>query len=80
MTEVPKGTKQLVLGGVLAGLVLLTVLLSRALGFELDPFYGVIGVAGVALILFGAVRKETDGKRRAARRKAASPAKRRGGS
>ena len=70
----------MVLGGVLAGLGLLTVLFSRTLGFELDPFYGAIGIAGIALILIGAVRKGADGKRPVAPREAVSPAKRRGGS
>lgn len=66
MTEAPKGTKQMVLGGVLAGLGILTVFLSRSLGFALDPFYGAIGVAGVVLVAVGAVRKRADGKRQAA--------------
>lgn len=80
MTEAPKGTKQLVLGGVLAGLGLLIVLFSRTLGFELDPFYGAIAIAGVVLVLIGTVRKGVDGKRLVAPREAASQEKRRCGS
>lgn len=80
MTEAPKGTKQLVMGGVLVGLSLLTVLLSRMLGFELDLFYGAIGILGAGLFLIGAVRKGSGGKRQAARLSADSAVKRPAGS
>lgn len=77
MTEAPKGTKQLVLGGVLAGLGLLTVLLSRTLGFELDSFYGAIGIIGIGLFLIGAVRKGSGGTRHPVRRETGPATKRR---
>lgn len=80
MTEAPKGTKQLVMGGVLVGLSLLTVLLSRMLGFELDPFYGAIGILGAGFFLVGAVRTRSGDKRHAARLSADSAAKRHAGS
>jgi len=80
VTEAPKGTKQLVMGGVLVGLGLLTALLSRMLGFELDPFYGAIGILGTVFFLIGAVRKESGEKRHAARPSADSAAERHAGS
>lgn len=62
MIELPKGTKQQVLGGVLAGLGMLVALLSQTIGFELDPFYGVIGIIGAGLLLHGTMRQGPDGK------------------
>lgn len=73
MNGAPKGTKQLVLGAVLVGLGLLTVLLSRTLGFETDSFYGLIGVAGFVLMLIGTVRRDADGKRHAANPGSSTP-------
>lgn len=78
MIAPPKGTKQQVLGGVLAGLVTLIALLSQTIGFELDPFYGVIGVIGAGLLLHGTIRKGPDGKQHPARREAGSRTKYRG--
>lgn len=62
MSTPPRGTKQQVLGGALAGLSVLVVLLSRTIGFELDPFYVVIGVLGGCLFLHGASRNRTGHK------------------
>lgn len=78
MIEPPKGTKQQVLGGMLAGLGMLIALLSQTIGFELDPFYGVIGVIGAGLLLHGTMRKGPDGKQHPARREAGSRTKYRG--
>ena len=77
MIEPPKGTKQQVLGGVLAGLGTLIALLSQTIGFELDPFYGVIGVIGAGLLLHGTMRKGPDGKQHPVCREAGSRAKHR---
>lgn len=55
----PKGVKMQVLGGVLFCLGVMTALLSRIIGFELDIFYVVISIIGVGLFLYGAVRKKS---------------------
>lgn len=49
----PAGLKKQVLGLVLSALGVGTALLSRIIGFQLDSFYIVIIVAGVALFLYG---------------------------
>ena len=55
----PKGVKIQVLGGVLFSLGVMTALLSRIIGFELDIFYVVISIIGVGLFLYGAVLKKS---------------------
>lgn len=55
----PKGVKMQVLGGVLFCLGVMTALLSRIIGFELDIFYVVISIIGVGLFLYGAVLKKS---------------------
>ena len=49
----PVGIKIQVLGLVLLGLGVITALLSRTIGFELDGFYIVISVIGLFLIIYG---------------------------
>ena len=46
-----------VLGSVLFCLGVMTALLARAIGFELDMFYVAIGIAGACLFLYGAIQK-----------------------
>jgi predicted cation transporter len=53
-----KGIKKQVLGGVLFCLGIITAFLSRTIGFELDNFYIVIGIFGVALFLYGSIQKK----------------------
>ena len=52
-----KGMKKQVFGGVLCCLGVITALLSRTIGFELDVFYVVISIAGAGLFLYGAMQK-----------------------
>ena len=52
-----KGMKKQVFGGVLCCLGVITALLSRTIGFELDVFYVVISIAGVGLFLYGAMQR-----------------------
>lgn len=54
----PKGIKMQVLGGALFCLGVMTALLSRTIGFELDIFYVVIGIVGIGLFLYGAALKK----------------------
>jgi hypothetical protein len=49
----PVGIKKQVLGLVLLGLGVITALLSRTIGFELDGFYIVISIIGLCLIIYG---------------------------
>lgn len=51
-----KGIRKQVLGGVLFCLGAMTVLLSRAMGFELDVFYIVIMIIGMCLFLYGVMQ------------------------
>jgi len=53
----PKGLKKQVLGGVLFCVGVMTVLLARTIGFELDIFYVVISMIGTGLFLYGAIQK-----------------------
>ena len=53
-----KGTKAQVLGGVLFCLGMMTALLARVIGFELDMFYVVIGIVGVGLFTYGSVQRK----------------------
>lgn len=53
----PKGIKKQVLGGVLFCLGIMTALLARIVGFELDIFYVVISMIGAGLFLYGAIQK-----------------------
>ena len=46
-----------VFGGVLFCLGVMTALLARTIGFELDIFYVIIGISGAGLFLYGAMRK-----------------------
>ena len=57
MIAPPRGIKKQVLGGVLVCLGAITALLSRIIGFELDVFYVLISVIGVALFLYGTMQK-----------------------
>lgn len=59
MITPPKGIKMQVLGGILFCLGVMTTLLSRTIGFELDIFYVVISIIGVGLFLYGAVLKKS---------------------
>lgn len=52
-----KGIKKQVFGGVLFCLGVVTALLSRTIGFELDIFYVVIGIAGAGLFLYGSIQR-----------------------
>jgi hypothetical protein len=54
------GTKQRIIGGVLVALSALIALLSRGIGFELDPFFVMLGVLGVFLFLIGSMRQWAD--------------------
>ena len=54
-----KGIKKQVLGGVLFCLGIMTALLSRMIGFELDIFYVVISIVGAGLFLYGAIQKNS---------------------
>jgi len=47
-----------VFGIVLVFLGVITALLSRTIGFELDIFYVVISVAGVCLFVYGSLQKQ----------------------
>ena len=53
------GTKLQVLGGAAIGLSVATAALAEALGFALDPFYYLLGAAGLGLVVFGSWRKKT---------------------
>ena len=53
----PKGIKKQVLGGMLFCLGIMTALLARTIGFELDIFYVVISMIGAGLFLYGAIQK-----------------------
>ena len=55
----PAGIKKQVLGLVLLGLGLVTALLARTIGFELDSFYIVISVIGLCLFIYG--RRQNQG-------------------
>lgn len=55
----PKGVKMQVLGGALFCLGVMTALLSRIIGFELDIFYVVASIIGAGLFLYGAVLKKS---------------------
>jgi hypothetical protein len=59
MTAQPKGLKIQVFGCVLLLMGAVTALLARVIGFELDPFYIVIGVIGVLLFLYGTLQNHT---------------------
>lgn len=52
-----KGIKKQVFGGVLCCLGIITALLSRTIGFELDAFYVVISIVGAGLFLYGAMQR-----------------------
>ena len=52
-----KGLKQQVFGGVLFSLGTMTALLSRIIGFDLDIFYVVIGIAGIGLYVYGFIQR-----------------------
>jgi hypothetical protein len=52
-----KGMKKQVFGSVLCCLGIITALLSRTIGFELDVFYVVISVVGACLFLYGAMQR-----------------------
>ncbi|MCP4992717.1 MAG: hypothetical protein GY934_02860 [Gammaproteobacteria bacterium] len=54
-----KGLKIQVFGGMLLALGAVTAILARVIGFELDPFYMVIGAAGALLFLYGTVQNHT---------------------
>lgn len=60
MTPLRPGTKQRIIGGVLVALSALIALLSRGIGFELDPFFAMLGVLGVFLFLIGSLRQRAD--------------------
>jgi Na+/phosphate symporter len=60
MTVPPAGIKKQVIGLVLLGLGLVTALLARIIGFELDSFYIVISVIGLCLFIYGR-RQNQDG-------------------
>ena len=49
--------KKQVFGGVLCCLGVITAVLSRTIGFELDVFYVVISIAGAGLFLYGAMQR-----------------------
>lgn len=51
-----KRLKQQVFGGVLFSLGVMTALLSRVIGFELDIFYVVISFAGAGILLYGVIQ------------------------
>jgi len=53
MTVPPAGIKKQVMGLVLLGLGVITALLARIIGFELDSFYIVISIIGLCLIIYG---------------------------
>ncbi|MDQ6982882.1 MAG: cytochrome c biogenesis protein ResB [Mariprofundus sp.] len=55
-----RGVKQQAFGVVLVSLGVITALLSKVLGFELDVFYIVIGIIGVCLFLYGLAHKNRD--------------------
>jgi len=59
MNTPPVGIKKQVIGLVLLGLGVITALLARAIGFELDSFYIVISVIGLCLFFYG--RKQNKG-------------------
>ena len=59
MTIAPAGIKKQVIGLVLLGLGLVTALLARTIGFELDSFYIVISIIGLCLFIYG--RKQNKG-------------------
>lgn len=53
----PRGIKKQVLGGVLFCLGVITALLARTIGFELDVFYVAISIIGAGLFLYGAIQR-----------------------
>ena len=53
-----KGIKKQVLGGMLFCLGIMTALLARAIGFELDIFYVVVSIVGAGLFLYGTMQKK----------------------
>ncbi len=53
----PPGAKWQVLGVVTLALSALVALLAQVLGFELDPFYGLLAAAGSGLVVLGTVRR-----------------------
>ena len=53
----PRGIKKQALGGVLFSLGVMTALLAKTIGFELDIFYVVISIIGACLFLYGALQK-----------------------
>ncbi|CAG1004158.1 hypothetical protein BURK2_03269 [Burkholderiales bacterium] len=57
MSGLPDGAKAQILGAALAGIGVLVILLSRGLGFELDPFYFWVLAAGVACFVYGRYRR-----------------------
>jgi hypothetical protein len=59
MTVPATGLKKQVIGLVLLGLGLVTALLARTIGFELDNFYIVISIIGLCLFIYG--RKQSKG-------------------
>lgn len=54
-----RGIKKQVFGGVLFCLGVMTALLARTIGFELDVFYIVISIIGACLFLYGAIQKNS---------------------
>lgn len=57
MSRLPGGAKAQIFGAALAGIGLLVILLSRVLGFELDPFYFWVLAAGAACFVYGRRRR-----------------------
>jgi len=53
----PEGVKKKAFGVVLVSLGIITALLSKVLGFELDIFYIIITVIGVCLFTYGTIQK-----------------------
>ncbi len=56
-----RGIKIQVFGGALFCLGAVTALLSRAIGFELDIFYVIIGIAGICLFVYGSTQRSRAG-------------------
>ena len=54
-----KGMKKQVFGIVLLVLCVITALLARVIGFELDISYIAIGVIGIFFFLYGSIQKKT---------------------
>lgn len=52
-----RGIKKQVFGGILFLLGVITALLARTIGFELDIFYVAISIIGAGLFLYGTIQK-----------------------